>query len=461
MSALRVHRIVRDLHTALAAQHIVELTEADLWERYVRQRDEQAFATIVRRHGPMVLAVCRRILRNEQDAEDAFQATFLVLVRRAAALRSPGTLASWLHGVARRTALEARATAARRRAREAAAPVRAVMPDASPDELRPILDEELARLAEKYRIAVILCDLEDNTRKEAARQLGWAEGTVASRLARGRRILARRLARRGITAAVAVPACVSSALVSATVQGASCSAAHARHIAVLAKGVLQAMTFTKLKTVATVVLIAGVLTFGVGAVGSWSRAMEPAAAQDKEAAKRDRLQDQVQKLKRQLHEVQQQLTRIEQEAQARPRKDTSWRPDAFLASRFKYRIAVEIGENENREGGRIVIQDVWGTRPRIEVGGLYIVHGTYALPTGERGKLYFYETANGGWGNSGSATMDLQTVALEQEKGEFTVMHAMGGPGYFHLYLASPDRYSRYFANVYFGTGASVLRKSR
>jgi RNA polymerase sigma factor (sigma-70 family) len=459
MSALRVHRIVRDLHSALAARQIVELTEAELWDRYVRQCDEQAFATIVRRHGPMVFAVCRRILRNQQDAEDAFQATFLVLVRRAASLQSPCTLASWLHGVARRTALEARATAARRRAREAAAPARTVMPEHSPDELWPILDEELARLTEKYRVAVILCDLEGNTRKEAARQLGWAEGTVASRLARGRCILARRLARRGFTAAVAVPACVSAALVNATVQGAGYSAVHSRHIAALAEGVLQAMTFTKLKTVAIALLIAGVLTFGAGALSSWSRATEPAPAQDKQAANQDRLHDQVQQLKRQLQQMQQQLARIEQEAQ--PRKEASWRPDAFLASRFKYRIAVEIGESETREGGRLVIQEVWGTRPRIEVGGLYVVHGTYTLPGGQRGKLYFYETADGAWGNSGIATMDLQTVDLEQEKGEFTVMHVMGGPGYFHLYLASPESYSRYFANVYFGTGPSVLRKSR
>src|SRR5262249_48381362 len=156
---------------------------------YVRGRDEAAFETLVRRHGPMVLSVCRRILRNQHDAEDAFQATFLVLVRRAATLRSPVTIANWLHGVAYRTALEARSLAARRRAREAAVLPRTMMPEDPWAELAPVLDQELGRLAERYRTIVVLCDLEGKTRKEVAGQIGCAEGTVASRLARGRSIL--------------------------------------------------------------------------------------------------------------------------------------------------------------------------------------------------------------------------------------------------------------------------------
>jgi RNA polymerase sigma factor (sigma-70 family) len=197
MAATQLRKVVRQLRGVLARQDIAGLTEADLWERYVHERDEAAFETLVRRHGPMVLGVCRRILRNEQDAEDAFQATFLVLVRRAASLQSPSRIANWLHGVAYRTALEARSAAARRRAREATVRVRTVMPEDPWAELWPVLDQELGRLAEKYRAAVVLCDLEGKTRRETARQLGWAEGTVASRLARGRSILAKRLARRG------------------------------------------------------------------------------------------------------------------------------------------------------------------------------------------------------------------------------------------------------------------------
>jgi hypothetical protein len=132
---------------------------------------------------------------------------------------------------------------------------------------------------------------------------------------------------------------------------------------------------------------------------------------------------------------------------------------AFIAGRFKYKIPVEIGDTEFKEGGRIQIAEVWGTRPRIEVGGQYMVRGKYVLPHGEPGKLFFYETANGGWGREPTSDVDLQTVNLDKQSGEFTLVHGMVGPGNFHLYMASPDQYSRYFANVYFGTGDNVLRK--
>lgn len=101
----------------------------------------------------------------------------------------------------------------------------------------------------------------------------------------------------------------------------------------------------------------------------------------------------------------------------------------------------------------------FGERVRIELGGQYLVHGKYILPPGERGKLYFYETAEGAWGKTPTAEMDLQYTTLDKEAGEFTLLHGMAGPGYFHLYLASQESYSRYFANVYFGTGDNVLKK--
>ena len=127
-----------------------------------------------------------------------------------------------------------------------------------------------------------------------------------------------------------------------------------------------------------------------------------------------------------------------------------------LAKRFKYRVPFETGYTESKEGGSIKIREVWGTRPRIEVGGQYLVRGKYVLPPGERGKLYFYATAQGAWGMTG--TLDLQTAELDKQEGEFTLVHGMAGRGYFHLYLADPERYSRYFANVYFGTGDNVYR---
>src|SRR5205823_9450801 len=128
MTAVQLSQAVRQLRGALAARETSGLTEADLWERYVRERDEAAFEALVRRHGPMVLGVCRRVLRNEQDAEDAFQATFLVLVRRGRLHPSPAKMANWLHGVAHRTALEARRSAARRRTKEACVLPRTAMP---------------------------------------------------------------------------------------------------------------------------------------------------------------------------------------------------------------------------------------------------------------------------------------------------------------------------------------------
>src|SRR5437867_233685 len=155
------------------------LTDGQLLADYLGRRDESALAVLVRRHGPMVWGVCRRILRHHHDAEDAFQATFLVLVRKAASVLPRGLLANWLYGVARQTALKARATVATREGRERQM---TTMPEPAGREqdlwcdLQPLLDEELSRLPDKYRAVLVLCDLEGKTRKEAARQLRVPEG---------------------------------------------------------------------------------------------------------------------------------------------------------------------------------------------------------------------------------------------------------------------------------------------
>jgi RNA polymerase sigma factor (sigma-70 family) len=469
---VHLRQVVRRLRGALATRETAQLTEEDLWGRYVRERDEAAFEALVRRHGPMVLSVCRRILRNEQDAEDAFQATFLVLVRKAAALRSPRTLANWLYGVARRTALEARSAAAKRRAKEAAVLPRIVMPDDHRNDLRPVLDQELGRLAEKYRIAVVLCDLEGKTRKEVARQLGWAEGTVASRLARGRAILAQRLARRGFAEALvaaaladgAAPACVPPALVFSTVTAASCAAAAGAAtrgllsgtVTALTEGVVRSMLLTRLKSAIAVLLLIGIATLSAGALLSRGQTADPATEQAHDQANPDELHDRVVELKQQLRQMQKKLARLEDEDQTRRSERT---PDvAFLAKRFKYRVPFETGYTQTREGGRIEIREVWGTRPRIEVGGQYLVRGRYRLPPGVRGKLYFYATAGGAWG-AVTTTLDLQSTALDKEEGEFALVHGMSGPGWFHLILTAEESYSRWFANVYFGTGDNVRRE--
>ncbi|HJT76971.1 MAG TPA: sigma-70 family RNA polymerase sigma factor [Gemmataceae bacterium] len=211
-----------------------------LLDRFVRHQDEKAFAALVGRHGPMVLAVCRRILGNVQDAEDAFQATFLVLVRRAHSLREPALLGNWLYGVACRTARKARAQAARRQQMErqaAAMPVDEPGTDDKGRELRALLDEELQTLPPKYRAPLVLCYLEGLTNEEAARRLGWPTGSISYRLARGRELLRERMRRHDFVlpaglfalflAREAGPASVPAALAAEITQAARFALVHA------------------------------------------------------------------------------------------------------------------------------------------------------------------------------------------------------------------------------------------
>src|SRR5262245_41559636 len=174
-----------------------------LLQAFVLRRDESAFAALVRRHGPLVLSACRQVTRDGADAEDAFQATFLLLSRKAAALRRPGALAGWLFRVARRAALAARQTDTRRKRREAIAQERRQDPppddrDLSWREACAILHEELDRLPEKYRLPLVLCYLQGLTRDQAAGRLGWSVGALIGRLERGRQALRLRLQRRGV-----------------------------------------------------------------------------------------------------------------------------------------------------------------------------------------------------------------------------------------------------------------------
>jgi RNA polymerase sigma factor (sigma-70 family) len=191
--------------------------DAELLARFAGQRDQGAFAELVRRHGSLVWAACRRVAGHAQDAEDAFQAVFLILSREAQAIREPGLLGNWLYGVAVRVALKARRAATRRRVREVQVTTmpeppdtRRPMPPGSP-EFVPVLDEELAALPAWYRDAIVLCDLRGVSREEAARLLGIPEGTLSSRLANGRKKLAARLAKRGVVlSATAIPGVLAS-----------------------------------------------------------------------------------------------------------------------------------------------------------------------------------------------------------------------------------------------------------
>jgi RNA polymerase sigma factor (sigma-70 family) len=230
--------VFRHLRRAVIWRQDEDTTDGQLLKRFLDDRDEAAFEALVLRHGPMVLGVCRRVLGNVDDAEDAFQAAFLVLVRRAGAIARAELLGNWLHGVAYRTALAAKGKAIRRRSREKQVkdmPHPAVVPEADGTELVVLLDQELHRLPDKYRVPVVLCDLEGGARKDVAQQLGLAEGTLSSRLATARKMLARRLARHGLPVSAAAlatafapslaPAGLPAALVQSTVSAASCLAA--------------------------------------------------------------------------------------------------------------------------------------------------------------------------------------------------------------------------------------------
>jgi polysaccharide export outer membrane protein len=199
--------VAREIRTLFDVGVTGALTDAQMLERFLsgpREEAEAAFAALIARHGPLVLGTCRRVLRDEHDAEDAFQATFLVLVRRASSIGRREQLAGWLYRVPLRTAGSARSRADRRRAGERRAmdvARREYLPQEGRGGLDGVLDQELGRLPQKYRLPVILCELESLSRRQAAHRLGVPEGTVASRLARGRGLLRDRIARRGLVPA--------------------------------------------------------------------------------------------------------------------------------------------------------------------------------------------------------------------------------------------------------------------
>jgi RNA polymerase sigma factor (sigma-70 family) len=261
-----------------------DASDAVLLERFVSRRDEAAFAALLARHGPMVHGVCRRILRDDHDAEDVFQATFLVLARKAGSLRRPETLAAWLHGTARRLALTSRRAAARRRQREVRC-LEAVPPPAQGDlldelsvrELLLVLDEEMGHLPETYRLPLLLCGLEGHSHEEAARLLGWTMGSLKGRLERGRKKLQARLTRRGLAFSGALltlgvlpggTANAAGRLTAATLQAAlafargECGAISAEVLALAETGVLS-MTMTKAKVGLMLLLMMGLAGTGV------------------------------------------------------------------------------------------------------------------------------------------------------------------------------------------------------
>jgi RNA polymerase sigma factor (sigma-70 family) len=294
MATAQTGTILRHLRQ-LAGGAAPERSDRQLLDDFAARRDEAAFTALVARHGAMVLRVCRRVLGHEQDAEDAFQATFLVLAGGAAKIRRREALAGWLHGVARRTAMKAKRTAARRRAREGRSrpPAASASPGLMWEEVRAVLDEEVGRLAETFRSAFVLCVLEGKTGPQAAAVLGCKEATIYTRTNRARRLLQKALAARGIELAALLGAlavadgaarAAPAALVRSAVRfgllvaaGEPVAAVIPSRIAALAAGVTRAMFFSKAKLATAVVVAVGLVVAGAFSYQALAQKAEPPA----------------------------------------------------------------------------------------------------------------------------------------------------------------------------------------
>jgi RNA polymerase sigma factor (sigma-70 family) len=274
--------ILQALRRAVENQPARELPDQDLFQRFVVRHDEAAFLALLRRHGPMVLGVCRALLPNEADAEDAFQATFLIFVRKARSIRKATSLGSWLRGVAYRTARRAQAEFAKRHKHERLAARREA---SASDELtwpnvQQVLHEELSKLSERYRAPLTVCYLQGKTLDESAAELGLAKSTLKTRLERGRALLRARLVRRGLgppgvllaaawpaAARAGLPAALlgsTSAAALSVAAGQTAPAAVSAPVAALTEGVLNAMRITKLKMIAAVVAVLALAGLGLG-----------------------------------------------------------------------------------------------------------------------------------------------------------------------------------------------------
>jgi RNA polymerase sigma factor (sigma-70 family) len=286
---------IPDLGRIFAGETVTGLSEWQLLERYLERRDESAFEALVTRHGPMVLGVCRRMLGGSPEAEDAFQATFLILIRRARDLGPRDAIGPWLYGVATRVAARTRAQAARRQ--QQSAPLAFAIPDRSGSTIDPdlveVLDLELSRLPGKYRSPLVLCYLEGRTHEEAARDLNWPVGTVKGRLARARELLRSRLSRRGFAPPAGVLGVLSGPELitildrplAERIAGASARLAAgqstaqvvSRSVTTLVEGVLTAMSLTKIKWAALATVATGFALTSAAVLGRQEPQPKPVA----------------------------------------------------------------------------------------------------------------------------------------------------------------------------------------
>ena len=303
MTHKTISDVVRDLGQSERLRFALILTDAQLLERFARQRDEAAFEALLHRHGPLVFGVCRRLLGDVHDTEDAFQATFLILACKAGSISRRALLGNWLYGVAYKVASRARKTAIRRHVCEIIDADLADIPNRLPpaeSNLASLLHEELQRLPDKYRSPIVLCYLEGKTNEEAAGQLNWPVGTVKGRLNRAREMLRKRLVRRGVAltagllAANTLTAKAPLELLQGTFQAALSfvagnaavgGAASTRALA-LTKGVLKTMFLSKLKLIATVVLSVAII-LGGGGLAYYCLAVDDPARDDKPKEDKD------------------------------------------------------------------------------------------------------------------------------------------------------------------------------
>jgi RNA polymerase sigma factor (sigma-70 family) len=296
MTSTQAGTVLQHIRRLGPTSRTTQPSDAELLEQFARNRDEGAFADLVRRYAPMVLNVCRTVLRHEQDAEDALQATFIVLARKAKSIRQREALAGWLYEVAHRVAGRAQANATRRREQE-----RKATPMASADstldmtlrDLQRVLHEELLRLPDRYRLPLVLCYLQGQSHEEAAGRLGWSKGTFRGRLDRGREHLRRRLTARGIAlsavlcASVVAPRMVAEARVESLIP--AVSSGISLRASMIAEGVIRAMFTSKIKIAMGVLLAAGLVTAGVALTQTVSAGDQPGKVPSPPVAKADPL----------------------------------------------------------------------------------------------------------------------------------------------------------------------------
>jgi RNA polymerase sigma factor (sigma-70 family) len=353
------------------------LNDKQLLALFVEHRDGDAFAALLNRHGPMVMGVCRRILLNYHDAEDAFQATFLVFSRKARTVHAQDSIAGWLYRVACRTALEARARIARRRGKELQVndvPHPMIEPDEGQRQLFALLDKELDGLPEKYRVPVVLCELEGHSHKEAARMLGVPEGTISWRLSHAKKLLAKRLSRYGLAitcatlTAAMTPETASACLRASTLKTVLSAGTVPTNVLALTEGVMKAMFLTKLKV--TFCFAALALMTGVGATELTYRAMADEPKEVAHVANRPQADDleslrlEIESLRKELRATRERLKSLEEEVRGQ-RGRNAVEPKQTLRSRTKEQGKSELGK-ELESARREIEKELQSARREIE-----------------------------------------------------------------------------------------------